>query len=56
MEVDEDGWIGEVGEVRLTAILAIEDVATTKMVVEEVVSEYLFHIFQILCIECVCAV
>lgn len=35
------------------AILAIEDVATTKMVVEEVVSEYSF---QILCTEYVCFV
>jgi hypothetical protein len=45
MEVGEDGWIEEVGEVLLMAILAIEDVVTTKMAVEEVVSEYLFHIF-----------
>jgi hypothetical protein len=28
------------------AILAIEDVATTRMVVEEVVSEYSFHILR----------
>lgn len=35
------------------ATLAIGDVATTKMAVEEVVSEYSFNILQILCVECV---
>jgi hypothetical protein len=35
------------------AILAIEDVATTKMVVVEVVSKYSFHTFQSVRIKCV---
>jgi hypothetical protein len=38
--------------VHLMAILAVEDVATTKMVVEEVVSVYFFYIFHTECTEC----
>jgi hypothetical protein len=35
-----------VGVVHPMAILAIEDAATTRMVVEEVVRVYSFHMFQ----------
>lgn len=53
MEVGEGEWIGGVAEVHLMVILAIEDVATTRMVVEEVVNVYSFDIFQTAYMRCV---
>jgi hypothetical protein len=45
MEVGEDGWIGEVDVVHLMATLGAGDVATTRMVVEEVVSAWIFILY-----------